>query len=169
MIADEDAAFFRRQHAFGSFHDPSIAHHDLGRPPPVHIGARVDRVLQYRSNERHPRQLPFDRIFSIAAPIYRQTHLVADEPQLRLARAPGLTVFCKHQLNRRLNPQIRIFDNLIVVNTLVSRRYDPEQLSAPRLLFLPTQESIFENFQFHDAQCPLDAQDELIVHRGQIV
>ena len=86
-----------------------------------------------------------------------------------LTGAPVLAEFRKHQLDCRLHPQIRIFDQAILAITPVSRRDDAEQFPAPRLLFLSPQEPVFENLQFHHAQCPLDAQHQLIVHRGQIV
>ena len=102
-IADVDAAFFGRQSTARSFHNSPFAH-NLARLAAVHVGSRVDRVLQHRSNERQRRQLPSDGGFPMATPIHRQSHLVGDEPQVRLVRTPGLTVFCKHQLNRRPDP-----------------------------------------------------------------
>src|SRR5439155_23569494 len=87
--------------------------------------------------------------------------LVRDEPLVGLTGAPVLAEFRKHQLDCRLNPQIRIFDDAILASTPVSRRYDAEQFPAPRLLFLSPQEPVFENLQFHHAQCPLDAQHQL--------
>ena len=151
MIADEDPALFRRQYRCGPFHNPSLAHHHLRRPLPVHVGARVDGVLQYRSDKRQRWQLPFDAHFSVATPIHGQTHLIGDEPQVRLSAAPGLTEFREYQLDRRLHSQIRIFNDAIAILTPVSRRYHAEQFSAPRLLFLPAQEPAFEDFQFHNA------------------
>src|SRR5439155_10938527 len=53
--------------------------------------------------------------------------LVRDEPLVGLTGAPVLAEFRKHQLDCRLNPQIRIFDDAILASTPVSRRYDAEQ------------------------------------------
>ncbi len=91
------------------------------------------------------------------------------EPLSGFPNTPELAVLPEDQGDRFSNPFIRIDHELAFAIEYIAWRQANEQIAAASFLFLPLKQAHLQHFELHDAQGPLDTQDELIVKQLEII
>src|ERR1700747_2707778 len=91
------------------------------------------------------------------------------EPLECLTHGPQFSKLGEHELYRFADPSVGMKHDLTNGVAGISNRQSFEQFAAARFGLLPCQHSLAYNLELDDAECPFDAQHQLIVEIIQIV
>ena len=86
-----------------------------------------------------------------------------------LTHAPQFSKLGEHELNRFADPSVGMKHDLTHGVAGIPNRKPFEQFAAARFGLLPCQQSLAYDLELDDAECPFDAQHQLIVEIIQIV
>jgi hypothetical protein len=94
---------------------------------------------------------------------------VITEPLECLTHAPQFSKLGEHELYRFADPSVGMKHDLTHGVAGIPNRKPFEQFAAARFGLLPCQHSLAYNLELDDAECPFDAQHQLIVEIIQFI
>src|SRR3977135_693365 len=101
--------------------------------------------------------------------IDRQLQVVITEPLECLTHAPQFSKLGEHELYCFADPSVGMKHDLTPGFAGIPNRKPFEQFAATRFGLLSCQQSLAHDLELDDAECPFDAQHQLIVEIIQLV
>src|ERR1700752_4375565 len=128
---------------------------------------KIEGIAQNIANQALRGNLP-DRPRSLNR-VDRQLNVVITEPLECLTHAPQFSKLGEYELNRFADPSVGMKHDFTHGVAGIPNRKPFEQFAAARFGLLSCQQSLAYDLELDDAECPFDAQHQLIVEIIQLV